>query len=311
MKILSLMSLFIVSCCLGGTNTSIEDSWLAILKTNDLSRVVDIMRTKQLTWPFLRIPNDSSAYEDPTTKSRELSNALLIKIKEFENDKTVSVSESISVYSTLRKTLAEAGGIQNISLANSVDIIALSRICSQLVADLHWYAEAEKQLGKLGIPSFSAQRLAEAFNAESVLAKRNELFDCTSETTANESLRAKLYDPMLAVSNMTKTNNNKYIPGRSQNALIYLRIRQVAVINEAFLPALILFAKKGGKIEDIRLDDITRFKEIMGSDRKKFSNKALGVRRLYASDLKSLIDEYSQGLKNSQLYHLGLQGTFK
>ena len=287
-----------------------EDSWADILKTNDLERVAKIMALRSPPWPCLQTeqPSDANAAGRSQTSGHESpANVLLAKVRECEKDGDHDLDHMIRTYSKVRQSATAAGGLLNLSLANAVDRIALSRICAYLVSNPAKFEHAGRLLNELGIPRFSDQQFAKEANAEAHASERPAPFDETSESTARASIRSKIGEQAaLAADLRNGTKRSGLIDGR-HGALLYHRLREVALMNEVSLPALIAFLRKGGQLTDLRLDDTSRFKEVIGAERTTFSNEALGVKRVHASDLHALVEEYSRGVEQSQVYKTALE----
>ncbi len=284
-------------------------AWKSTIATNTLRDISATMHLGPRMWPYAQCNTEGELSKETNMQSqinKELLCLLHEKIKESEKNDLLTLPELLIVYRNMRTSLLKSGGLQNLLLANLIDRISLSHICSQLVEHPNQHDEAGQYLHILNIPPYSACEIANEFNKEVRISMSLPLFDVSSEVEAQKSLESEFNNYSALLSEIRTISTSEGLFEKPRNLLFFQRLKEVAIMNEVALPALIVFFKRGGIPEDLRLDDITRFKEIMGVEREKFVNVNLGVRRLYASHLKILVDEYSQGLKQSQIYKSAL-----
>lgn len=287
------------------------DLWQKKLAVNTLGEVATVMESSQSKWPHIRSLRASANQgkdSDQTGRLNTLARFLHQKIIECEmKDKTQEPTlKQIETYRKLRTILEVSGGYVNCVLVDSIDRLAVSRICGFVVKHPDRWADAERMRTALQTPRFMERNLASLLQEEMAT-------NLVGKTVAEEEY-LHVYLEALGTDERTIMLSPKQetihagnlIENRDLSQLVW-RMAQVEVLAHVRLPALIEFLKRGGQFNEIRSGDMRRFKEVMAESRDQFKSALLHVRKIYPSDLAALLDEFGTGFDAAATYKVAVK----
>jgi hypothetical protein len=244
---------------------------------------------------------------------QQLAKSVLIELGAYDRSHPNStISEATESYRLLVQAgnrLMDRGGYDNVVLADSCHRIALARLSNFVLnhpeeSALFWDLISAVKRSSLE-PSFLNTLLTEEGDQPVVIdnltkgAALKAIRD--HKTTEDGSIDAlvRLYQ---------RYPSDLLLENPFAGASI-ARIVETQRVSEKLLPALVLYLKKGGRVEDITHLDMKSLKTVMGAESmESFKFEPLSEDILYSGDLRTLYNEFLSDWRTSSFYIFAVGG---
>jgi hypothetical protein len=312
----SVFCIFIVICsfCLQVSAQSCGSPlwWKGYLQTNDLAAISKALQKGGVQWPVI----DSLTIVD-TLKGEEridgnvrfsLVEDLWKKIKKFEvtiGESKAGAAIAVESYVPIRDALQHCGGYCNYVLVDALNRIMLCRMCAYLVNEPNQWQQVVALRETAAFVPVTKLPMALLLRAET----DGSLPVNSLENTPESEWLDRVFE-ISGASYRTFLSSTMSTPQPDVDSLLHHRdipwltfqMANVQFLENALLPMMFEFLEKGGRFEDIDLNDVTKFRMIMGATGGQQKCELLHIRRVYSDQLKGLIGMFSNGVFKSSLY---------
>ena len=302
------------SKCLWGQSSDQMHKWNSVIISKELPEIAQLIEHPDSEpWPKLSSNSGTGVNVKASDRSSDLGNALLAKIRAYEQttpEDEKGSEEAVSVYNTLSIGLQNSGGYINLCLVDAANRLAVARLSKLLINNPTLVKEVKASADSLQCISFSAPRFVQMVQDESTVG-----FPSTLYITHLNAKNAKkqIYAALGITQDHVDYQFINHQAGTSalisnvNIGVLLERLGETEFIDQCFLAALIDFVEHGGQYKDIRLNDVRPFRAIMQGREQLYKSDLLGISHTHAGIIMSIMKQFQNDDSKNMFISIALQ----
>jgi hypothetical protein len=246
-------------------------------------------------------------------QSRSLAEALRSSIVEFELREGSSAfgdvqraEAYVTLYAKLSEALDERGGYFNWVLADMTNRLVVARLSHVLVTYPNKHPMVRALLSRLSFPYFREDSFVRLLEEQGVADAGRQLAEKRGVERLEKSLQLLGISGPDAFSGSEIRRYTSNLLERKDVFTLLMRLLETDLLVGVNLRGSLEYVGAGGDFLAIRLDDVRAFNQVLGEARDGFKNDYFHVKRLYASHVAALKEEFSRPVDESGFYRIAI-----